>query len=83
MNRSLPEGCNLRDAEGYGQPDWSIREDSAANAHDSLDDPHAIPGRDNPHFVLEAWEIEAINQEREAHNAKLEWARQQMLAQYR
>ena len=42
MNRALPEGTNLRDAEGSGQPDFSRRADAGAYAHDSLDNPHAI-----------------------------------------
>jgi hypothetical protein len=80
MNRSLPEGCKLPD-EG-GQPEWSRRIHAAEAKHDSLDDPHNIPGRNNPSFVPEAWEIEAIRKEREAHKAKLEWAEQQLQALY-
>lgn len=70
MNRALPEGSNLRDAEGYGQPDWARQRDAGAAAHDSLDNPHAYSSRMSQAEIKEQRLLEAQDKaERMAENA--------------
>ena len=75
MNRALPEGTDLREIEGSGRLQSSIRREAAEYR---LGYRHTVPA-DNP--PLQAWEIAAIERARAEHRAELERIEAQFIKQ--